>query len=188
MSVTGQLLQKACSPLEHDGRSSASKVLAVSLSATNYLTQIAAGAAIDSAGPFTAFSPTRVPQIVLGAGGANPVVYTITGTSISDGAVITETITATGAGTYKSTKPFGTITRLQSDVNPLGTTDLQAVDTYVDPAPRAMLVTLAGNVACQLADDSAVATITGVPAGQNDWRVRRIDITNTTATGLFLLW
>lgn len=188
MSVSGNLLEKACSPLEHDGRSSASKVLAVSLTATNYLTQIAGGAAIDSAGPFTAFSPTRVPQIVLGATGANPTVYTLTGTNITDGAAITETITATGPGTYKSTKPFGTITRIQSDVDPVGTTDLQAGDTWVAPASRAILVTVAGNVASQLADDSAVATITGVPAGQVNWRYRRINITNTTATGLFLLW
>lgn len=188
MSVTGQLLQKACSPIEHDGRSSASKVLAVSLTATNYLTQIAGGAAIDSAGPFTAFSPTRVPQIVLGVGGANPTVYTLTGTSITDGSTITETITATGAGTYKSTKPFATITRIQSDVDPVGTTDLQAGDTWVAPASRAILVTVSGNIASQLADDSAVATITSVPSGQVNWRYQRINITNTTATGLFLLW
>lgn len=188
MPVSGNLLEKACDPKEHDGRSSATKVLAVSLTATNYLTQIAGGAAIDSAGPFTAFSPTRVPQIVLGVGGANPTVYTLTGTAIEGGATITETITATGAGTYKSTKPFATITRIQSDVDPVGTTDLQASDTMVWPPSRAILVTGAGNVASQLADDTAVATITGVPTGQVNWRYRRINIANTTATGLFLLW
>lgn len=187
MSVSGNLLEKACSPLEHDGRSSASKVLAVSLTATNYLAQIAAGAAIDSAGPFTAFSPTRVPQIVLGAGGG-AVTYTITGTNITDGAVQTEDLVFTGPATIKATLPYATITRLQSNVNPAGTTDLQAADTMVWPPSRAILVTVAGNIVSQLADDSTTATITGVPAGQVNWRYRRINITSTTATGIFLLW
>lgn len=97
---------------------------ALAAAGTNYVAQFAAGAPIDSIGPFTNLLPFRVPQIVLGGGGANPVIYTLTGTDFK-GLPQTRTITATGPGTYVGDRAFSTITRLQSNVNPGGTTDLQ---------------------------------------------------------------
>ncbi len=190
MAETGQVLSRATDPNQQTAVSGVTRWRLVSLTATNYLAQIAAGSAIDSAGPFTAFSPTRLPQIVLGAGGANPVVYTITGTSIdSNGATITDTVTATGPGTYAASKPFATITRLQSNVNPAGTTDLQAGDTWVNPSARCLHVgTTAGAVAMQCEEDAAVQTIPGVQLGDSPYRVKRINITNTAAAGLVLGW
>jgi hypothetical protein len=189
MAETGQVLSRVTNPNLQSAESGVTRWRLVSLTATNYLAQIAAGSAINSTGPFTAFSPTRLPQIVLGGGGANPVVYTITGTSIDTGAVITDTVTATGPGTYAASKPFATITRLQSDVNPAGTTDLQAGDTWVNPSARCLHVgTTAGAVAMQCEEDAAVQTIPGVQLGDSPYRVKRINITNTAAAGLVLGW
>lgn len=167
---------------------SATKQLNVSLSATNYLAQIAGGAAIDSAGPFTLFSPTRVVQIVLGVGGANPTIYTVTGTSIYDDSIITDVITAAGAATYVGTKGFATVTRLESDVDPVGTTDLQAVDTWVYPASRVLHVGVAGDINCRLMEDGADVINTEVPVGDWKRRVSIVRIASTAATNLTLAW
>lgn len=89
----------------------------------NYVAQFAAGAPIDSAGPFARFVPPRTCMIARGGAGV-ATVYTVTGTD-ADGAVLTETINAPGAGPYQGTRAFATVTRFQSDVNPTVTTDLQ---------------------------------------------------------------
>ena len=189
MANRGVRVEMAARAAMTDSRSSLSQLMPVSLTATNYVAQIAAGAAINSAGPFTAFSPTRVPQIVLGAGGANPVNYTITGTSVADGTtIITQVITAAGPGTYVSPTAFHTITSLTSDVNPAGTTDLQAVDTLVFPGARKLYITVAGNINMQLDDDAAVQVIAGLAVGWHELRVKRINIASTAATGLILGW
>jgi hypothetical protein len=127
---------------------------------------------------------------VLGAGGANPVVYTLTGYRItlgSDGQPVefTQTITATGAGTYAATQPM-IITRLQSDVDPLGTTDLQAGDTWVIPARR-LFVTVGGDVAGQLRESKQDVTLPWT-AGPHGAHYKIIRISGTTATGLKLGW
>lgn len=85
--------------------------------------QVAAGAALNVTTGFTLQLPARTCQILLGVGGANPVTYTITGIGM-DGKVQTDTIVATGAGTYQGTKAFASITSLTSSVDPGGTTDL----------------------------------------------------------------
>lgn len=85
--------------------------------------QVAAGAPLNVTADFTPQLPARTCQIILGVGGANPVTYTITGLGM-DGMVQTDTIVATGAGTYQGTMAFTSITSLTSDVNPGGTTDL----------------------------------------------------------------
>ena len=82
------LIQNAIAHTSHESDGPVTRWLLVSLALTNYVAQIAGGAAIDSAGPFTAFSPTRLPQITLGAGGANPVIYTLTGYRIDDGSAL----------------------------------------------------------------------------------------------------
>jgi len=93
---------------------------------TNYVAQYAAGAPLNDAGPFTQFVPSRTAQIVLGAGGAATVVYTIDGTSPRGDAQQEIISTAGGgAGTYQGTLAFATITNIASDFDPLGTTDLQ---------------------------------------------------------------
>jgi hypothetical protein len=181
------LIQNAIAATSHGSDGPITRWLLVSLALTNYVAQIAGGAAIDSAGPFTVFSPTRLPQITLGVGGANPVVYTLTGTRVDTGETFTQTITAAGAGTYKASMPMATITRLQSDVDPVGTTDLQAGDTWVYPPARALRVGASGNVAGRPADNVADVTLPML-AGVDPTRYRIIRITSTTATGLSLGW
>lgn len=93
---------------------------------TNYVAQYAGGAAIDDAGPFQQFVPARTTQIILGAGGAATVVYTLDGTD-PRGTALQEIISTAGggAGTYQGTKAFATITNIASNIDPVGTTDLQ---------------------------------------------------------------
>jgi hypothetical protein len=93
---------------------------------TNYVAQYAGGAALNDAGPFTRFIPARTAQIVLGGGAPATVVYTIDGTD-PDGAALQEVISSggAGAGTYTGTRAFTTITNITSDIDPVGTTDLQ---------------------------------------------------------------
>lgn len=98
---------------------------ALAAAGTNYIAQYAAGAPIDDAvGPFTRMVPPRTVQVVLGGGGANPVEYTIDGTN-PKGDAIQDVISATGAGTYQGDVAFTTITRVRSNIDPLGTTDFQ---------------------------------------------------------------
>lgn len=95
---------------------------------TNYVAQYAGGAPInDNVGPFNLVDPLprRTVRAVLGVGGANPTVLTVSGTSPVDGSVITDVINMTGAGTYEGTKAFETITQVQTDVDPVGTLDIQ---------------------------------------------------------------
>lgn len=104
---------------------------ALSAPGTNYVAQYAAGAALDDAvGPFVSPTyPFRTAQIVLGAGGAIAVVYTIDGID-AFGNVVTEDITATGVGTYQGEIAYSEITRLRSDIDPADTTDLQVGDGF----------------------------------------------------------
>lgn len=162
-----------------------SQTFPVVLTSANYIAQFAAGAPINSAGPFTAFSPIRIPQIVLGVGGV-ATTYTITGTDFYGNAQ-SENVVAGGAGTYQATKAYATITAFSSNVNPGGTTDLQTRDTMVGIASRGIVIGAAGVVALQLDEDAAVSNVT-LPAGVLKMAVRRINITNTTATGLALLY
>jgi hypothetical protein len=184
----GKKVDRAQEETEHGATAPPTRQRLVSLTATNYIAQYAGGAALnDTTGPWTEFNPTRLPQIVLGAGGANPTVYTITGTGL-DGRSITDTVTAAGAGTYTASEPFQTITAFSSDVDPVGTTDLQAGDTWVAPPARTCHVGTAGNIACRLAEDDADVTVPSVPAGEFTRQIKIIRITSTTAAGLVLGW
>jgi hypothetical protein len=182
----GSLAKQAADPTRHSPTSKATQMLSVSLTATNYVAQIAGGAAVNSVGPFTTFSPTRLPQIVLGAGGV-AVTYTITGTDLA-GAAQTDQIVFAAAGTTKGTKAFGTITALTSNVDPVGTTDLQAVDTWISPPARAIIVGSAGAIAMQLEEDAAVATSPSIPTGVHALGIKRINISGTAASNLALLF
>jgi hypothetical protein len=71
---------------------------------------------------FSSFDPPRNVQIIVGAGGV-ATVYTVTGTDYA-GAPLTETINATGAGTFNGNAIFHTVTSVASDVDPVGTTDV----------------------------------------------------------------
>jgi len=91
---------------------------------TNYVAQYAAGAVIDDAvGPFAQMVPARTVQIVRGGAGV-ATVYTLTGTDCDDAALV-ETINSAGAATVQGTRAFKTLTRVQSDVDPTVTTDVQ---------------------------------------------------------------
>jgi hypothetical protein len=90
------------------------------------IAQYAAGAPInDPVGPFLTQIPARTCRVVLGVGGANPVVYTITGRTVFGGDPVTDVITATGPGTYEGDVAYDEILSFTSDVDPGGTTDLQ---------------------------------------------------------------
>lgn len=186
MAELAPLIQNAVAPTSHGSDGPLTRQLVVSLALTNYLAQIAAGAPIDTTGPFTTFSPTRLPQITLGGGGV-ATVYTLTGTRVDTDAEFTQTINATGAGTFKASQPMATITRLQSDVNPQGTTDLQAGDTWVYPAARAIRVGTSGDIACRPAENIADVTLPFL-AGLDPSRLSIIRITDTTASDLSLGW
>lgn len=87
--------------------------------------QFAAGSAIDASTVLTAAPhPCRTVQVARGGAGV-ATVYTITGTHPITGAVQTEVINSNGATTVQGTKAWGSVTRIQSDVNPTVTTDVQ---------------------------------------------------------------
>lgn len=91
--------------------------------ANPYHAQVAAGAPLNVNAAWTLYNPARNVQIILGAGGANPVVYTVTGTDYA-GEALTEQITALGPGTYNGNSIFHTITSVTSDIDPAGATDI----------------------------------------------------------------
>lgn len=124
-----------------------------------YHAQVAAGAPISVNAAWTFYDPARNVQIILGVGGANPVVYTITGTNYA-GEVLTEQITAAGAGTYNGNSIFHTITTVTSDVNPGGTTDLCVGESLGLPSA----FTIAGDIAELAVVAAGVATPEAVVA------------------------
>lgn len=142
--------------------------------------QYAAGAPIaDAVGPFTVTSPLRTVQIVLGAGGAGSVVYTVTGT-YQDGTAQTETITATGAGTYEGVKLWQTITAFSSDINPGGTTNLNCSAWGFDPPSQSIYVaTTAGTIVVRPAEGTADVTYTVAAFSRHNIRARWVRITST---------
>lgn len=192
MTTFGTLTKQAQDPSHRNDRSGAVMVLLVDLTARAWASQYAAGAPINdtTAAHFTGgnLSPTRIPQIVLGSGGANPVVFTIVGTDPL-GAAQTKTVTAAGAGTYKATAAFATITSFSSNIDPGGTVDLQAGDTMDAYPSRGLLVgTTAGAIAMQLEEDAAVQTVPGIQLGDHSYHVKRINISGTAAVGISLLY
>ena len=187
MPMTGPMLEAACSNALVDSTSAATRARLVSVAVTNYVAQYAAGAPIDdSTGPFTEFSPTRLPQVTLGAGAGAPVV-TITYTPVEGGSEKTQSVTGVAGATVKFPVPVQTITRVQTDVDPGDVMDIQAGDTWVSPAPRSVFGSAAGDVVCRLAEDDADITMTlaaGIPV---PIRAEIVRATGTTAT-VVLLW
>lgn len=165
----------------------ATQALVLDTVASNVASQYAGGAAIDdTTGPFTVDSAPRTMRVVLGATGANPTVYTITGTS-PDGRVVTDTITAAGVGTYEGDVLFQTVTRFQSDVDPVGTTDLRNSANGYYPAGRQVWVGGTGDLVLKPSEGSAEVTLSAVPAGSNvPVRAEWVALA-TTATGVVVL-
>ncbi len=96
------------------------------LSNGNYISAYAAGSPLDdAAGPWTRFIPARTVSSTVGASGVAHNL-TVTGTHPITGDTITEVIAATGAGTFQGNTAFGTITRIQTNVNPGDTVTLKA--------------------------------------------------------------
>lgn len=92
---------------------------------TNLVAQYAGGAPIaDAVGPWTMPAPGRTCRVVLGAGGV-ATNYTITGEAMNGTAGVTDVIAAGAAGTFEGVRAFRRITNFASNVNPVGTTDLQ---------------------------------------------------------------
>ena len=189
MAVQSQLVEQATSLHAHDSTGPITKQLTVALTKSNIVGQYSAGAPIaDTLGPFTELSPTRLPQVTVGASHVETV-YTLTGTNIVNGNERAEELTvAAGAGTVAFTKPFATITSFSSNINPGDTVNLEWGDTWVHPAARSCHVGTSGDVACRLIDDDADVTVPSVGAGEFPRRIKIIRITNTTASGLVLGW
>lgn len=171
-----------------DATAPATDAEALSITAAQIVAQYAAGAALDdSTGPFVIASAPRTARVVLGAGGADPVIYTITGTT-PEGVATTETITAAGAGTNEGTTLWSTITRFQSNVDPLGTTDLRCSAQGYSPAPRAMFVGTSGSLVTRLIESNADVTFAAIPNGTTmpiRPRYVRLSSTATNVVALF---
>ena len=151
--------------------------------ATNMVAQIAAGSAVDSAGPFTVASGPRTARIVLGAGGV-PTVYTITGTDAeNNGAARTETISAGAPGTFEGSVLWATVTRLESNIDPNGTTDLRNSSQGFVPATRSVYIGVTGDLTGQPLEGSADVTWANVPVGWCKLRLRHISL-DTTADSI----
>jgi len=187
MPMTGPMLEAACSNALTTSTSSATRARLVSLAVVNYVAQYAAGAPIDdSVGPFTEFSPTRLPEVTLGAGAGAPVV-TLTYIPIEGGPERTQSVTGVAGATVKFTQPVQIITRVQTDIDPVDVMDIQAGDTWVSPAPRSLFPNVAGDVVCRSVEDDLDVTLTlaaGIPV---PIRADIIRATGTTAT-VVLLW
>jgi hypothetical protein len=151
--------------------------------------QIPGGAAVALVAGFTnpaAAQADRIPELALAAGGTAGA-YVLTGTW--NGAAQTETITTVAATTVKGNKPFDTITAMTGP-DPVNALDIFLGDSYADPPARAFWTgATGGNVSCQLAGETVVKTIVGLPKDR-DWprRIRRIGHDATTITDGYLVW
>ncbi|SRR5258708_4162524 len=84
----------------------------------------------------------------------------------------------------------GNISVIGAEAIDISSTD--STPTKTDPdgkalIPRGLLVGVAGNVVCDLADGTTQVTLPA-QAGERPWMVTKIYKTNTTATGLFYLF
>jgi hypothetical protein len=164
----------------------------VNLTPSDWHAVIAGGAAIDVAAGFntpSAAEADRIPEIICAAGGVE-IVATITGTW--NGAAQVEAITCPTNATTKCTKPFDTITRFQSNVDPVSNTTLRMGDSYADPPTRCLFTgtgAAAASAAVQLSGETAVKVVPA-PAGYVDWdrRVVRMAHTTTTLTAPYFVW
>lgn len=127
-----------------------------------YVGQYAAGAPIDdSVGPFAQFFPPRTVQVVAGVGAAAHTV-TITGTDCN-GNALTDTINVTAAGTFQGARAFSTVTRVQTNIDPGGTINIQAGTGFGIGPGVATLNLLSVNEAVEAPASSHAATGTVIP-------------------------
>lgn len=149
--------------------------------ADQVVAQYASGAPIaDSTGPFVVTNPLRTVRVVLTGGGSVATDYTVTGTD-QGGAVQTEVIAATGAGTFEGVKLWQTITAFASNINPGGTTDLRCSAYAFEPATRAIYCGGAGNLVVRPLEGSADVTYAVTTFQRVPVRARWIRL-STTAT------
>jgi len=164
----------------------------VVLTTTNWHAQWAAGlgAAIAEANPATFTNPAttncdRCPRVVAAAGGA-AFVLTLTGTW--NGAAQTEAVACPTNATTDFTRPFDTVTAAASDVDPLSNVDLQWGNVFAEPPARQLYVGTAGAVSMQLEHDTALQVVANVPIGDLRRHIRRIGVTGTAASNMYLVW
>ena len=162
----------------------------VNLTQATWHAQHAGGSAVNWTSGFTdplATEGDRIPEVKLAVGGT-PGTYVIVGTWNS--LPQTESITTVANSTVKGDLPFDTVTSFTGP-DPVNALDFYKGDSYADPPARMVAVEVAGDIACQLQQESAVATKSGVIAGDWNRRCRRIQHAgdgNTTATGLAFVW
>ena len=121
---------------------------------------------------FTKFIPNKSSTSSGGAGVATN--YTITGTDC-DGNALVEVIAVPGAGTVQGTRAFATITRVQSDLDPTVTTDVQSGNGFGLGAPFNALdaVGVDGVLEAPVSSHGATGTIvpTTVPNAAHEYTV-----------------
>lgn len=163
----------------------------INLAVTAWHAAFPSGGAVNATSGFTqpsAAQADRIPQLALATGGT-PGSYVLTGTW--NGETQTETVGPTVAeATVKATKPFDTITSVTGP-DPGADLTLQHGDSYADPPALALWTGDGGDLECQLVGETAVQTITGLPANQDyRRRVRRVSPDNTTITTLkaYFVW
>jgi hypothetical protein len=150
---------------------------------------IAGGAPVAVTTAFTdptATEADRIPELAL-AGGGTPGDYVITGTW--NGVAQTETITTVAGATVKGDLPFDTITSLTGP-DPVNNLTLNKGDSYASPPARAIWTgSTLGNISVQLASETAVQTVSNIPAFR-DWprRAVRVGVTLTTLTSPYFVW
>lgn len=165
-------------------RHSYARQVPVSVTQSDWMAATAGGAALDVVAGFvdpSAAQISRIPRIITAAGGAS-ISVTITGTY--NGAPQADVVACLTNASTDAAKPFDTITRVQTDVDPVSNTTIRWGRSYCDPAAVVLHVGGAGNINCRLDSESALQVVSSV--GTGDWprRVRVIDPTSTTATGM----
>jgi len=143
--------------------------IALTAPGTNYVAQYPGGAAIaDAVGPFVVPGyPYRTAQITVGVGG----VATVFTLDCIDkfGNVVQDVINATGAGTFQGAIAFQAITGFASDVDPVGTTDLEVGNGFcLSTLPATGITLLAVDEAIEAAASEDVPSATVVPTTAPD--------------------
>lgn len=132
-------------------------------------------------------SVSRIPRIVCAVGGATAI-HTLVGTYNGAAKTVSRSCTTNATTDFADDEAFDTITSWTTDIDPVSNSTLQAADSYFDPAPCGLHVSGAGNINCELANESALQVVSTVATGDWPRRVRRVSPTSTTATGLLALY
>lgn len=189
MSLMGVRASRANEPPQHDATAPFTKMRNVTISAvTEAHADEAGGGALDLTSGWTdldANVASRVLLITLGAGSNTD--YTVTAVD-DEGVTHVETVSVDASDSNTTLRGYKSITSVTTAGDPGATTEFDWGDTLVSPPARGIHVGTAGDIACIAAEDSTAVTVPDVAAGVWPVRLKRVNITNTTASGLVLGW